>query len=579
MRAEQSVVFRFLRWLGNRLLEAPPWLQRVVPFARLLVASEPLAYARWVEEARLMDMIEKLGEREPSVSPLPLVSVVVVGGASVEVEAQAAARSLTHPSLEVHTCAQVIPSQIIRQCRGKFIAFLSSDALLEPGTIDAWVATADAGTNLVYSDWDHIDPDGTRHTPRFTPEYSPALLFWTLYFGDCFLVRAAALTDSDRVLSVHELACSVARKPGRVVRVPRVLWHASSQTLPDTSEAGDRRPKGTREAASIVICSRSPRLLRRCLTALKPTLGNGDEVIVVAHENGTDGPVSRAAMECGARAISYQGAFHFGFMNGEGARAATAPVIVFMNDDVFPAAPDWLDKMVAQAAQGDVGAVGALLLYPSGKIQHAGVVVGGHLGPTHIGRFLQESRLWPWLRMTREVTAVTGACLAIRRAVWDELGGFDPRFPVNYNDTDLCLRARKLGYRVVLEAGAVLTHEESQSRNPVVRPEEFALFTNLWSDVLEIADPYFHPALLLAEREIQLRSPLKPPAVTASPLFLDHTLRGTSFIAGAGFDLFARRGLVAAGFFGVRSGLFFGTLLGVFRRLRRQRENRQSGGQ
>jgi GT2 family glycosyltransferase len=240
---------------------------------------------------------------------------------------------------------------------------------------------------------------------------------------------------------------------------------------------------------------------------LKPTLNGNTEVIVVAHEQQAGGAVSQAATAAGARAISYQGAFHFGFMNGQGAQAATGSVILFMNDDVFPVAPDWLDRMAAHLAQAHVGVVGALLLYPSQKIQHAGVVVGGHLGPTHIGRFLRESALWPWLKITREVTAVTGACLAIRREVWDELGGFDPRFPVNYNDTDLCLRARRLSYRVILEADAVLIHEESQSRNPRVRPEEFALFTSLWSDVLEAADPYFHPALVLADRDIHFRSP------------------------------------------------------------------------
>jgi hypothetical protein len=103
---------------------------------------------------------------------------------------------------------------------------------------------------------------------------------------------------------------------------------------------------------------------------------------------------------------------------------------------------------------------------------NAGVAVGGWHNPAHVGRLQIESPYWPWLRITREVTAVTGACMVVRRSVWDELDGMDPRFPVNYNDIDFCLRAGKLGYRVLIDAQAVLTHEESRTRIPQVRAEE-----------------------------------------------------------------------------------------------------------
>ena len=106
---------------------------------------------------------------------------------------------------------------------------------------------------------------------------------------------------------------------------------------------------------------------------------------------------------------------------------------------VYPVTSDWLDSMLVQATRSDVAVVGALLLYPIGTIQHAGVGVGGWHLAAHVRRLQVESPHWPLLRMTREVTAVTGACMAGRRSVRDELGGFDPRFPVNYNDIDFCL--------------------------------------------------------------------------------------------------------------------------------------------
>ena len=109
--------------------------------------------------------------------------------------------------------------------------------------------------------------------------------------------------------------------------------------------------------------------------------------------------------------------------------------------------------------------------------------------------------------MTREVTAVTGACMAMRRAIWDELGGFDYRFPVNYNDVDLCLRARERGYRVILEARAILTHEEGQTRVTTVLPEESELFHTIWRDTIAAPDRFFNPQLGQVDGSIQLSYP------------------------------------------------------------------------
>jgi O-antigen biosynthesis protein len=243
------------------------------------------------------------------------------------------------------------------------------------------------------------------------------------------------------------------------------------------------------------------------LNSLLPTLGGQHEVIVVAHQAG-DGPaLEQVAASHAVRLIPYDGAFHFGVMNGLGASASHAQALCFLNDDVYPVTRDWLDSMLAQAARPDVGVVGALLLYPNGTIQHAGVAVGGWYLPAHVGRFRVESAYWPWLRMTREVTAVTGACMVVRRSVWDELGGFDPQFPVNYNDIDFCLRAGERGYRVLIEARAVLTHEESRTRIATVRPEESELFYQRWGSVMNAPDRYFNPQLGHQDDTIQLPSP------------------------------------------------------------------------
>ena len=121
-------------------------------------------------------------------------------------------------------------------------------------------------------------------------------------------------------------------------------------------------------------------------------------------------------------------------------------------------------RLTAALARPEIGIAGAILEYPNGTIQHAGVVLGMGDAAGHCGRFQRNSTLWPWLRMSRDVTAVTGAMLAMRLDLFREMGGFDEAFPVNYNDVDLCLRVRKAGLRVVcLNVGKVV-HRESQTR-------------------------------------------------------------------------------------------------------------------
>lgn len=116
-------------------------------------------------------------------------------------------------------------------------------------------------------------------------------------------------------------------------------------------------------------------------------------------------------------------------------------------------------------------------------------------GGGHLHRNTFAARYWSWLPFTCNVSAVTGACLAIRREVFAELGGFDPCFPVNYNDVDLCLRARQAGYQVILEPAAVLRHDECQSRRPGVRLEERDLFERRWAAWIDRGGPFYSPHL------------------------------------------------------------------------------------
>jgi GT2 family glycosyltransferase len=196
-------------------------------------------------------------------------------------------------------------------------------------------------------------------------------------------------------------------------------------------------------------------------------------------------------------------------MNNLGAAHATGSVLVFLNDDIEPLTPEWLGALLSHVERRRVGVAGAKLLYPSGAIQHAGIVVGIMDGVGHPGRHLFAAPHWNWLSFTRNVSAVTGACLAIRAELFSTLGGFNEAFPVNYNDADLCLRARQAGYDIVFEPAAVLRHDECRTRQPGVRLEEREKWEERWAAWIERGDPFYSPYLSRAREDASLE--LDPP--------------------------------------------------------------------
>jgi GT2 family glycosyltransferase len=264
-----------------------------------------------------------------------------------------------------------------------------------------------------------------------------------------------------------------------------------------------RKVQGT-PLASIVICSKRAKWLKRCLDEIERRTSYAHrEIIVVEHvtaDNHLDGLLSRYS----CTRVPYTGRFDFATMNNLGAQAARGDVLVLLNDDVQPLNDSWLEAILAQAQRPEVGVVGALLLYPSGAIQHAGIAMGLMGSAGHPGRGTMDGGFWAWARVTRNVSAVTGACMAIRRDVFQELHGFDPLFPINYNDVDFCLRARRAGYEVIMEASARLTHIESGTRRRGVSWEERELFASRWGAQIAESDPFYSPNLTVSSEACSL---------------------------------------------------------------------------
>jgi len=240
------------------------------------------------------------------------------------------------------------------------------------------------------------------------------------------------------------------------------------------------------------------------------------EVVVVdndSREAVTQALFAAHACETRLRVLPVPGPFNFSDLSNRGAAAATGTVLLFLNNDVEIVEPGWLAEMVSCVLDPTVGAVGAKLLYPDGTLQHGGIVlgVGGVAGHSHLGLPGEEPGYFARMVLTQEVSAVTGACLAVRAAVFKEVGGFDARhLAVAFNDVDLCLRLRAAGYRNVWTPHARLIHHESKSRGPEDTPEKRARFeaeTRVmqarWEPQLR-ADPYYNPNLSRASAHFRL---------------------------------------------------------------------------
>ena len=262
---------------------------------------------------------------------------------------------------------------------------------------------------------------------------------------------------------------------------------------------------------SVVIPNRdSPALIRTCVDGLlNGTAYPSPDLVIV--DNGSVDPDTLAFYRSlrdnpAVQVLDRPGPFNFSALTNAGVAASSGRFVLLLNNDIEVLDPDWLSSLVEEANVADVGAVGARLLYPDGRIQHAGVVIGlgGHAGHIYRGRRPDTPGWMRCLEVPHEVSAVTGACLLVSRENYDAVGGLDEaHFPVSFNDIDFCLKLRERGLRNLLVPAATLIHHESVSRGRDVGAKqaradrEGRLFEERWRHVMR-DDPYFHPAFSLA---------------------------------------------------------------------------------
>ncbi len=438
---------------------------------------------------------------------------------------------------------------------GDIILFLDNDDELTPdalGEVALYFATHPT-TDFLYSDDDKIDTKGRRFAPQFKPQWSPELLLSYMYLGHLCAVRKqifeqiGGLRIGFEGSQDYDFALRATEISRHVAHLPLVLYHwrtapgstaISGAAKPASFAAGQksiqdalnrRKINGnvaqhawaTKEnlgifaqdfpdegpSVTVIIPTKNQlKLLKACLDSLENTTYKNYQVTVIDNESDDPKTLEYLKQLTGQvlRIKNPGGKFSFAAINNRAVEQVDSEYVLFLNNDTEVINPRWLSQMVGYAQIPDVGAVGARLLYPDGRIQHAGVIHGLHHGLAGHAFKLMDKDNRGYLSqamVTRNYSAVTAACTITPRQLFLELGGFDEQnFAVAYNDVDYGYRLLERGYRCVYCPDAELLHKEGTSRGFTDNPQEVAAFRrkyagkndSFYSPHLSLEDEYFH---------------------------------------------------------------------------------------
>jgi GT2 family glycosyltransferase len=437
----------------------------------------------------------------------------------------------------------------LERATGEYVAFLDHDDVLTP---DALLEVAEAlqddpPPDVVYSDHDVLGPDGLRRHPNFKPDWCPDLLLSYMYFGHVKVYRTALVREAGGLragyegAADYELALRLVERTQEIRHVPKILYHwraAPSSTArdprlkPESFESGRRaladalRRRAVPAAAewpdfarrngigafrvrfepapdvpvTVVIPTRDRlELLRACIRSIEEKTAHRAWEILVLDNDSREPETLEYLRRSPHRVVPCPGPFNFSALANRGVREARTEHFVLLNNDTRVLGPEWLDELLGWGRLPGVGAVGAKLLYPDGRIQHAGVLLGTHglAGHAFQPRPDDDVRLeyQAYAHVARNYLAVSAACMLSHKAAFEAAGGFNERdLKIGWNDVDYCLRLRDRGLRVVFTPWALLEHAESQSRGDDKDPAEVRYMLDHWRRYVE-RDPFYNPNL------------------------------------------------------------------------------------
>ncbi len=472
-------------------------------------------------------------------------------------------------------------NRALRMATGDFVAFLDHDDVLAPFALFelARAVIDSASTDIFYSDEDRLNPDGQRHSPFFKPEWSPELLLNSMYIGHLGAYRRVLALDLDGFRKEFDLsqdydfALRATERARGIHHIPKVLYHwrehpASGSTggkpearqtnLAALADAMRRRnlsadileyPTANRARlkvsrwprVSIVIPTDSPMRAQACLQELPRATKYPDlEIVLVTNSQLAESLKILETDHATLRLVPYDKPFNFSDKCNAGAAAATGDRLIFFNDDVETEQPDWIQNLIEPLENPEVGAVAPKLLYETGKIQHAGLVTGvrGLVGTAFHQRSADSTEYVNFAQSLRNVSALSAACLAMRRDDFVRVGGFDAvNTPIAHSDVDLCFKVREAGLRCAYTPFATLRHSghvsigvsEKQSRRRL-QDKATPFLLKRWGGYAT-HDPYFPDNMrdwlhIDSPTPIRMHAVQRAAAIDTSPdlLFVSHDL-------------------------------------------------------
>jgi GT2 family glycosyltransferase len=392
-----------------------------------------------------------------------------------------------------------------------WVCLLRAGDQLAPGALSIYehAITASPGARLIYADDDLVDGNGFRSRPHLKPDWNPELFECHDFISHACVMRVHpdALRSTDVRATVSKTIDEAVASGSTPIHIPLVLHHRETRPRPIVPPKPSAMSAEACPTVTVIIPTRNKvRLLTKCMEGLRATNYPRIETIIV--DNGSDEADAIDYLEQlqtqGVTVLRRPGPFNYSALNNAAVEHSGAELICFLNNDVEMIDNDWLSLLAGHAVREDIGAVGPRLLYPDGTVQHAGVVLGVGGGAAHAHRLQHKDAVgyFERARLPQRVSAVTAACLVLKRRRFLDVNGFDEvHFPVAFNDVDLCLKLNAKGWQSFFEPGATLIHHESKSRGrdttKVSKARfagELAALKRKWRTD-QLRDPYHHPCL------------------------------------------------------------------------------------